>query len=179
MKSIRILAVLGLAILQTSVFADDDESKATLVKVGDIAPDFTCQPLSGKEFSLGQQKGKVVLVNFFATWCGPCMEEMPHLDKDVFKKFSDRSDFAVIAIGREHTAAELEKLRGDKGFALPIAPDPKRQIYAKYATQYIPRNFVIGRDGKVKVASMGYTPAEFEEMVRTIERELKQESAAK
>jgi peroxiredoxin len=173
MKMIRLLAVTVMVILGHAVFAAaGDEAQTTKVKAGDKAPDFTCLTLDGKEFTLNKQKGKVVVVNFFATWCGPCMVEMPHLEKEVYLRHKDRKDFALVVIGREHKASELEKFKKDKSFAVPIAPDPKREIYEKYAEKYIPRTFVIGRDGTVKLASVGYTEAEFKEMVKTIEAEL-------
>jgi len=174
MKSMRWITVFAVALLQQATFAGD-EAQTTLVKVGDAAPDFACQTLSGDEFSLGKQKGKVVLVNFFATWCGPCMQEMPHLEKEIFRIYGDRKDFALIAIGREHTTQELDKFKKDKGFSLPIAADPKRAIYGKYATQYIPRNIVVGKDGKIKWASTGYSEAEFQKMIEAIEDDFKKQ----
>ena len=180
MRSIRSCAICGLAIVLTLTFARaqqpaiaDDEAKSTRVKAGDKAPDFTCKPINGEEFSLGKQKGTVVLVNFFATWCGPCLEELPHLEKEFLKKYADRKDFKLIVIGREHSAEELEKFVKEKKLSVPMAPDPKREIYGKYAEKYIPRNFIVGKDGKIKLASVGYTETSFQEIVRTIEKELK------
>jgi peroxiredoxin len=157
--------------------AGDDEAKSTLVKVGDKAPDFTCKPINGgEEFSLGKQHGTVVLVNFFATWCGPCLAELPHLENEIMKKYGGRKDFKLIVIGREHGAAELEKFAKEHKFSLPLAPDPKREIYGKYAEKYIPRNFIVGKDGRIKLASVGYTETGFQELVRTLEKELKEPS---
>src|SRR5579863_8158107 len=132
MKSIRLTTFFFLALLMQTAFADD-MAQTTRVKEGDMAPDFSCPTLSGTEFSLGKEKGKVVLVNFFATWCGPCLAEMPRLEKEIFQKYGDRSDFKLIVIGREHDTRELEKFRKEKGFSLPMAGDPKREIYGKYA----------------------------------------------
>ncbi len=183
MRSIRLFAICGMALAvglpvaraqQTAVA--DDEVKSTLVKVGDKAPDFTCKPIGGEEFSLGKQQGTVVMVNFFATWCGPCLAELPHLEKEIMKKYADRKDFKLIVIGREHSTEEIEKFAKEKSLSLPMAPDPKREIYGKYAEKYIPRNFIVGKDGKIKLASVGYTETGFQEILQTIEKELKQSS---
>ena len=146
------------------------------MKVGDRAPDFTCKPINGEEFSLGKQQGTVVMVNFFATWCGPCLAELPHVEKEIMKKYADRKDFKLIVIGREHSAEEIEKFIKEKNLLLPMAADPKREIYGKYAEKYIPRNFIVGKDGKIKLASVGYSETSFQEIVQTIEKELKQPS---
>ena len=81
-------------------------------------------------------------------------------------------------IGREHNGEELVKFAKEKNLSLPMAADPKREIYGKYAEQYIPRNFVIGKDGVVKLASVGYTESSFQEVVQAIENELKEPLAA-
>jgi peroxiredoxin len=175
MNSLRLSGICALtftiALLQQTA-ADDDVAKATRVKAGEKAPDFTCKTISGEEFALGEQRGRVVLVNFFATWCGPCLEELPHLEKEILQKYADRKDFRLIVIGREHNTGELEKFAKEKKLSLPMAPDPKREIYGKYAEQFIPRNFVVGKDGTVKLASGGYTESSFQEIVLTIEKEL-------
>jgi peroxiredoxin len=183
MRSIRLIAISGLALVVWLPVARaqqaapaDDEVKSTLVKVGDKAPDFTCKPIDGEEFSLAKQQGTVVMVNFFATWCGPCLAELPHLEKEIMKKYADRKDFKLIVIGREHSAEEIEKFIKEKNLSLPMAPDPKREIYGKYAEKYIPRNFIVGKDGKIKLASVGYSETSFQEIVQTIEKELKQSS---
>jgi|SRR5579871_1814597 len=153
------------------VAADPTPAETTLTKEGQAAPAFEATSLDGKKFSLKELRGKVVLVNFFATWCGPCMEEMPRLEKSVWQKYKDKP-FAQISIGREHSKAELDEFLTKHPFTFALAPDPKREIYKLYATQYIPRNYVIDAAGKIAFQSMGYNPEEFTKMLAVIDKEL-------
>ena len=175
MKLVAFITILALGLVSGGF--GQDEEQTTLVKIGDSAPDFTCRTLTGEEFSLAKNKGKVILINFFATWCGPCMMEMPHLDKELYAKYAENNDVKIIAIGREHTQTDLEKFEKEKKFALPLAADPKREIYGKYAKQYIPRNFIIGKHGKIKFSSMGYSESDVRQMIEVIEKELKAKEA--
>ena len=156
--------------------AEQTEFESTLTKVGQQVPEIGWMTLDGQKFDAKSLHGKVVLVNFFATWCGPCMQEMPHLQKDVFQKFKDKN-FVMVAIGREHNDAELKEFRKKREFTIPIAADPGRKIYSRFATQYIPRNYVIAADGKIAFQSVGYNEGEFKKMLDLIDKELKKEAA--
>jgi len=156
--------------------AQQTEFESTLTKVGQQVPEIGWMTLDGQKFDAKSLHGKVVLVNFFATWCGPCMQEMPHLQKDVFQKFKDKN-FVMVAIGREHNDAELKEFRKKREFTIPIAADPGRKIYSRFATQYIPRNYVIAADGKIAFQSVGYNEGEFKKMLDLIDKELKKEAA--
>jgi thiol-disulfide isomerase/thioredoxin len=156
--------------------AAQTEFESTLTKVGQQAPEIGWVTLDGQKFDVKSLHGRVVLVNFFATWCGPCMQEMPHLQKDVFQKFKDKN-FIMVAIGREHNDAELKEFRKKRQFTIPIAADPERRIFSRFATQDIPRNYVIAADGKIAFQSVGYNEPEFKTMVDVIEKELKKAGA--
>ena len=141
--------------------------EATLVHVGDVAPPFEVTTLDGTDFSLQAERGKVVVLSFFATWCPPCLEELPHLQKEVWERFRD-SNFSLVAIGREHDVEELEPFVQEKGFTLPVAPDKDRSIFSAYAEAFIPRTLVVGPDGKVIYESSDYRPEEFARMIDVI-----------
>lgn len=170
MKSKQFLLVLILFIFTTSLFAQDEN---TFVKVGDKAPYFSITMEDGSVKKLSDMKGKVVWLNFFATWCPPCRKELPHLEKEVYKKFKGNNNFEVLVIGREHDWATVNKFKTDNNYVLPFYPDPKRDIFSKYATQSIPRNFVIDKDGKIAVSSIGFKEKEFNEIIKKVEELLR------
>src|SRR4030095_11807884 len=95
-----------------------EKPEATLVKLGDPAPAFTVTTTDGSEMSTEKLKGKVILVNFFATWCGPCLAELPHLETEVGQKFKERG-LTLVVIGREHSTDELVKFKTEKKLTMP------------------------------------------------------------
>ena len=151
--------------------AEPTPEETNLAEVGQKAPDFTVQTLDGGTFSLSDHRGKVVLVNWFATWCGPCKQEMPHLQKEVWERFRGE-DFAMVSVAREETLQIVQPFVVKYQATWPFALDPERKAYAKYAEAFIPRNYVIDRDGKILFQSQGYEPEEFAEMVRAIPKAL-------
>ena len=148
-----------------------DPAKATRVKVGDLAPQFEVTTLDGARFSLKEHRGEVVLINFFATWCGPCLEEMPHLEKEIWQRHKS-AKLAMIALGREHTNSELIPFRKKHQLTFPMAGDVKREIFDKYAEAYIPRSLLIDVNGRVIAQVVGYNEKEFRAFVETLEKAL-------
>lgn len=172
-KAISTLNLVSLLLLAPHLAKGADE--ADLAKVGQEAPSFKVMTLDNKPFSLEDCHGKVVLVNFFATWCGPCNLEMPLLDKEVYQKFKDRG-LVFIAIGREHTNAELAKFQNEKKFTFPLAGDPKREVFAKYARANIPRNYLINKQGRIAYQSMGYSDDMVAEISAAVRRALESDA---
>ncbi|NQT27060.1 TlpA family protein disulfide reductase [candidate division KSB1 bacterium] len=168
MIKISVIIILGFASFSFSQEADT----STVVQLGQVAPNFTVQTLDGETIQISDLKGKVVLLNFFATWCGPCNEELPELEKTIWPKFRDK-DYVQLSIGREHTKEELLKFRKGKELTIPMASDPERKIYSMFAKIYIPRNVVIGKDGKIAYLEMGFDEEKGAALIQAIEDQLK------
>lgn len=142
--------------------------ETTLTTVGQPAPPFTIATLDGAPFSLAAHKGKVVLVNWFATWCGPCKAEVPHLKDRVWAAFGSNPDFVMISVSREEDAAKVAPFVAERALPWLIGLDTDRSAYARYAEAYIPRNHLIGRDGSIVFQSEGFEEPEFAAMVTAI-----------
>jgi len=139
----------------------------TFTKTGQMAPAFVCTTINGKTIDINKLHGKVIWLNFFATWCPPCNQELPVLQKDVWDKYKNNSDFVLVILGREHTDKELKAYVEKKHFTMPFAPDQSRKIFGLYASQNIPRNVIIGKDGKIVFQSTGYTAEDFRKAEET------------
>lgn len=153
------------------VKAQGDEGD--IVKVGDKMPAFTLVSDDGQQILSSSLKGKVILINFFATWCPPCQKELAEVQKTLWPKYEDDKNFALLVIGREHTDAELAKYNEKKGFTFPLYPDKNRAVYGAFAKNLIPRSYLIDKNGKVIYATKGYTDEEFTEMMDAIKTALK------
>ncbi len=148
-------------------------SDQDIVKVGNMMPAFTIISDNGKELKSATMKGKVILINFFATWCPPCQKELAAVQETLWPKYQNNKDFIMLTIGREHTDADLKVYNEKKGFTFPLYPDKSREIYNLFAKSLIPRTYVIGKDGKVIYTAVGFTEEEFTEMMKKIEQALK------
>lgn len=143
----------------------------TLVKVGDPAPDFSVALFDGSHLTLSELRGKVVLLNFWATWCPPCRQELTRVQKDLIDRFAGR-DFLFLPVSRGEKRSDVAAFREKTGYTFPMGLDSTRTIYDRYATNFIPRNFLIDRDGRIITATIGYSPEEFDELIAAIERAL-------
>ena len=141
-----------------------------IVKVGDIAPDFTLQMTDGSTFTLSEHRGKVVMLQFTAGWCGICRAEMPHIERDIWQPHKDNSDFVLVGIDREETLEEILPFIEQVGTTYPIAMDTNADVFALYALRNsgITRNILIDRDGKIVMLTRKFKQEEFDALVEKI-----------
>lgn len=150
------------------------DSNGYVVFDGDEAPDFTVTTTDGKQITLSSLRGKVVMLQFTASWCGVCRKEMPHIESDIWQKHKADSDFVLIGIDRDEPLAKVQAFARQTGVTYPLGLDPGANIYALYALREsgITRNVLIGRDGRIIKRTRLYKPEEFSSLVETIDKEL-------
>lgn len=186
MKKNKISAVITLiAILLAVIFftpyqvlAQKNTNNATadnrgyLVNVGNQAPDdFELVLQDGHKTSLKQLRGKVVILQFTASWCSVCRKEMPHLEADVWKAYKDKN-VVLIGVDRDEPLEKVKKFHDDMQITYPLALDPGAEIFGKFADKKsgVTRNVVIDTKGKIVFLTRLYDEREFGEMVKAIDR---------
>ena len=141
-----------------------------IVKVGDVAPDFTLPMTDGSTFTLSEQRGKVVMLQFTAGWCGVCRKEMPHIESDIWQPNKDNKDFVLVGIDREETLEDIIPFIQEVGTTYPIAMDTNADVFAQYALREsgITRNVLIDRDGRIVMLTRLFKEDEFAALVEKI-----------
>ena len=160
------------ATAQAAEQTEPDIEGTTLVKAGMEAPDFSVELFDGGTLTLSELKGKVVWLNFWATWCPPCRAELKRVQTDIVDHFAGQ-EFLFLPISRQDTREQVAAFREQNGYTFTMGLDPDRAIYDRFASNYIPRNFLIDQQGSVVMTSVGYEPEEFEAMIRKAEELLK------
>jgi len=141
------LGALLVAVAGSAAFFLLRSSAAAPLEIGDKAIDFTVPQLDAGEIALENYRQHVVLVNFWATWCPPCVEETPSLEK--FAEQVKPYGIDVIGISVDEDPAVLEKFIRDYHLTYPIGRDPDRALSWRYGTRQFPETYIIGLDGRV------------------------------
>lgn len=142
---IRLLCLIALACSVTRC----TRSGETGVNPGDLAPDFSAKLLGGEEKKLSDYRGKLVLLNFWASWCGPCVSEMPALQR-LHEQLKDRG-FSVVAVGVDDEESTLDEFRRKFGLSFPVLAELGNASKRLYRTSGVPESFIIAPDGKLLI----------------------------
>jgi peroxiredoxin len=144
-----------------------------LIKTGDNAPDFTINEAGGKTYRLSDLKGKVVMLQFTASWCSVCRTEMPFIEKEIWQ-VKKPEGLVVIGIDRDEEAAKVLRFKKDIAVTYPLALDPGADIFGLYADKEagVTRNVIINRSGKIIFLTRLFEREEFDRMKKVIFTEL-------
>ena len=169
----KIMSVFLLSLMVTVGLTQEKESRGYIVKVGEKAPDFEMTLTTGEKIKLSELRGKVVMLQFTASWCGVCRKEMPFIEKEIWQKHKNK-DFALYGLDRDEPLEKAQKLINATGITYPIALDKGAEIFYKFAEKNsgVTRNVIIDRNGKIIFLTRLFNREEFNEMKKAIESEL-------
>lgn len=144
------------------------------VKVGDQAPDFTIQYLDGSRKQLSDLKGKLVMVQFTASWCGVCRKEMPYIEKEIWGKHKDNPNFALIGVDLKEDKETTAKFARDIKVTYPLTLDTDGSVFGLYTVPNagVTRNIIIDKEGKIVMLTRLFEMEEFNSMVKYIDEYL-------
>jgi len=163
---IRIL----LAGLAMSVFAAS--SLATSGLAGKPAPDFALKSSTGENLRLSEYRGDVVMINFWATWCGPCRQEMPLLD-ELYSRYQ-RVGFSLLGVNIDDDSSRAMSMISELGVSFPVLFDARKEVSKLYDVDAMPVTILVDREGKVRYIHQGYKPGyeeKYLDQVRSLLRE--------
>lgn len=175
MKKILLFLLCAICtIFSLDLKAQEGEDRGYIVKVGDMAPDFELSMDNGKTIHLSELRGKVVMLQFTASWCGICRKEMPYIERDIWQKYKDNKDFVLVGIDREETPEKVAMLRNVTKITYPLAYDTKGEVFRLYAypNAGITRNILIDREGKIVMLTRKFEEKEFQNLCSKIKKML-------
>ena len=151
------------------------DSTGYIIRVGQTVPDIKWTQTDGKTVSIKDLRGKVVMLQFTASWCGVCRKEMPFIERDIWQKHKDNKDFYLVGIDRDEPKATVEAFAKQTGVTYPLALDPGADLFAKFALREsgITRNVLVDSDGKIVMTTRLYNEKEFQLLVKKIDSLLK------
>jgi len=155
--------------------AQTTDDRGYIVKIGDKAPDFSITLTTGKKIQLKDLSGKIVMLQFTASWCSVCRKEMPFIENDIWQKHKNNPNFALIAIDRDEPLETVLKFAESTKITYPIGLDPAANIFALYAQREagITRNVIIDKSGNIVLLTRLFNETEFNDMKLKIEELLK------
>ena len=166
-----VLACIFVLILNSNTLSGQSpKDESSLTSLHQEVPNFEFIPVGSTEkIDLKALTGKTVLLNFFATWCGPCMKEIPFLKSEIYEPNKSNKDFVIIMIGRAHSEEEVAAFKMKKDIPFHVVADKDRTIYNLFAQKYIPRNYLVSPEGKIVYQSIGFQEEEFSNLVEKVQ----------
>lgn len=152
----------------------EPDSVGYIVRVGDIAPEMEMELTDGQKVKLSDLRGKVVMLQFTASWCGVCRKEMPFIESDIWLKHKANPHFALYGIDRDEPVETVKAFAEKTGVTYPLALDPGADHFAKYADRKagITRNVLIDKEGKIVMLTRLYNEEEFAALCKKIDEML-------
>ncbi|MDR0754352.1 MAG: TlpA family protein disulfide reductase [Prevotellaceae bacterium] len=171
MKKNLILSALIL-VLFSFCSPNKKDDRGYIVKTGDEAPNFTIKYIDGKTVQLNELKGKTVMLQFTASWCGVCRKEMPFIESDIWQKHRNNENFALIGIDLKEDVEKIEAFVASTGISYPVTLDEDGKIFELYADKDagVTRNVLINKEGKIVFLTRLYEEEEFENLKQHIEK---------
>jgi len=165
--------LLGLILFSFFSFCQNTESedRGYIVNIGDQAPDFEISTIDGNKMMLSDLKGKVVMLQFTASWCGVCRKEMPYIESEIWQIHKEK-DFVVIGIDRDEPLEKVKEFAKKTGVTYPMALDPNAEIFGLYAHKKagVTRNVISDEEGKIVFLTRLFNREEFDLMKNEIEK---------
>ncbi len=146
-----------------------------IVKIGDKIPEFSTKLINGKPFSNNDFKGKVVMLQFTASWCSVCRKEMPFIERDIWQKNKENKNFVLVGVDLDEPLEKVVNFQKEIKITYPLALDPGGKIFGLIAEKKagVTRNIILDKTGKIVYMTRLYKEDEFAEMVKVIDLLLK------
>jgi len=147
-------------------------AEAAMPAIGTVAPDFTLRSDSGINVKLSERRGQVVMINFWATWCGPCRQEMPELER-LYQKYR-KAGFVILGVSVDDKPESARAMARKLNVSFPILFDNRKQASSRYDVDAMPSTLLVDRNGKVRYLHRGYrsgVEVQYEEKLKELLRQ--------
>ncbi len=165
-RGLRIAGILAVGLLGSML------AGGQVVANNSVAPAFSLQTRDGNTLSLADLRGEVVMINFWATWCGPCRQEMPLLEQ-IYQRYSGLG-FTLLGVNVEEHSADADRFLAETPVSFPILFDPDNEVSKQYGVSAMPSTVIVDRQGNVRFLHHGYQPGyenEYQNQIRELVRE--------
>lgn len=180
----KLLSIALLTLIYMTTFAqlsavpekEIPEDYGYIVKIGQQLPNISMELTDGTKITTQDLKGKVVMLQFTASWCSVCRKEMPHIESDIWIKNKNNKDFVLVGVDMDEPRDKVTQFAEDMKITYPLALDPGAAIFYTFAAKGagVTRNVIVDKKGKIVYMTRLYKEDEFQEMVNVIDFLLKQ-----